>query len=355
MGTIMTIYDHRDQPAYRDYNWPPYSNPNIERWWTKEHDDFIERLIEQWQWYWYWALTEAATAKLPPFQKDVLDPYIEQEKKYQGAWYNNIMKFGIDRAKKLGLTGRIRNPEWKICPLCGEKFVENSLPYPLAKRLGMNHLDFCAPCLKNTILQGTGSATLSRKQALEYVRGLTNVLQQIPDQGFGEGMHDFDLMDFNQRLLVLKMLQTKPSTRRVKELFSSWFQGLVEAGVLDEDARRTSRGTECLAKDGHICFSLGEKTIDDFLNTLEIGHEREPKYPNSNYRADFAVGSVLIEYFGLEGDPDYDEKTREKQRICKKCGIDLISVYPRDLANITKLESKLEKFLSQASPTVAKT
>jgi hypothetical protein len=219
----------------------------------------------------------------------------------------------------------------------------------------MDHLDFCAPCLKSTLLQGTGSTTLSREQTLEYVRELTNALQQIPDQGFGEGMHDFDLMDFDERLRVLKLLQTKPSTRRVKELFGSWFQALIEAGVLNEDARRTSRGTECLAKDGHICFSLGEKTIDDFLNTLKVEHEKEPKYPNSNYRADFAVGTVLIEYFGLEGDPDYDEKTREKQRICKKCGIDLVCIYPRDLANITKLDGKLRKSLPQTSPTLAKT
>jgi hypothetical protein len=351
----MTIYDRRDQPAYRDYNWPPYSNPNIDRWWTVEHDEFVERLIEQWQWYWYWALVEAAIAKTPPFRKDILDPYIEQEKHYEGAWYNNVMKFGIDRVKELGLTSQIRNPQWKTCPLCGEKFVESSLPYPLAKRLGMDHLDFCAPCLKNTILQGTGNSTLSREQVLEFVRGLTDVLQQIPHQGFGEGAHDFHDMDFEHRLAVLKMLQSKPTASRVKELFGSWLQALIEAGVLDEDARRTSRGIQSLAKDGHICLSLGEKTIDDFLNTYDIAHDREPKYPNSNYRADFAVGSVLIEYFGLEGDPDYDEKTKEKQRICKKHGINLITIYPRDLANITKLEGKLRKFFPLANATVAKT
>lgn len=112
----MTIYDNRDQPAYRDYNWPPYTNPHIERWWTKEHDELVERLIEQWQWYWYWALTEAATAKVPPFRKDVLDSYIEQERHHEGAWYNNVMKFGIDRAKELGLTSRIRKSSVEDLP-----------------------------------------------------------------------------------------------------------------------------------------------------------------------------------------------------------------------------------------------
>lgn len=41
---------------------------------------------------------------------------------------------------------------------------------------------------------------MPREQALEYVRGLTNVLQSIPHQGFGEGMYDFDLIILLRRL-----------------------------------------------------------------------------------------------------------------------------------------------------------
>lgn len=183
---------------------------------------------------------------------------------------------------------------------------------------------------------------------LEYVRDLTNALQQIPHQGFGEGMYDFHDMDFGQRLVVLQVLQGKPAMQHVKELFGSWLQALVEARVLDEDARRTSRGIQCIAKDGHVCLSLGEKTIDDFLHARGIVHEKEPRYPAANYRADFAVQKVFIEYFGLQGDPDYDEKVKQKQRICMNCGIDLVSVYPNDLVSIAKVESKLKMILQKA-------
>lgn len=89
-------------------------------------------------------------------------------------------------------------------------------------------------------------------------------------------MHDFHDMDFSQRLAVLQVLQRKPAIQHVRELFGSWLQALVEARVLDEDARRTSRGIQCIAKDGHVCLSLGEKTIDDFLHARGIAHEKEP-------------------------------------------------------------------------------
>ena len=47
------------------------------------------------------------------------------------------------------------------------------------------------------------------------------------------------------------------------------------------------------------------------------------------------------EYFGLKGNPEYDEKTKYKQSICKKNGIQLISIYPSDLVNTTKLMKKM--------------
>ena len=54
---------------------------------------------------------------------------------------------------------------------------------------------------------------------------------------------------------------------------------------------------------------------------------------------------MFIEYFGLTGDREYDLKTKEKQRLCKKHGIKLISIYPADLVSSKKLESVLLKAL----------
>jgi hypothetical protein len=100
---------------------------------------------------------------------------------------------------------------------------------------------------------------------------------------------------------------------------------------LEDGTRRTSRGTQCLARDGHVCLSLGEKTIDDFLHAFGIAHEKKQRYPEGDFRADFVANGVFIEYFGLTGDSGYNAKTKLKQELCKKHGIKLISVYPSDL------------------------
>ncbi|MBC8521159.1 MAG: hypothetical protein H8D26_04105 [Methanomicrobia archaeon] len=71
-------------------------------------------------------------------------------------------------------------------------------------------------------------------------------------------------------------------------------------------------------------------------------------YPEGQFRADFSVDGVLIEYFGLTGDQKYDLKTKEKQKLCRKNGISLISIYPEDLVSVKKLESKLKKVLNKA-------
>jgi hypothetical protein len=217
----------------------------------------------------------------------------------------------------------------------------------LTERLGFDNLDFCSPCLSKVLLQGSGSDSLSKDKVLTYLRDLADMLQRVPNQNYGEGVNDLEGLDFQGRLTLLQILKRKPTINRVKELFGSWLNALIQAGILEDGTRRTSRGTQCLAKDGHLCLSLGEKTIDDLLYSHRIAHEKEPHYPEGNFRADFLVEDIFIEYFGLKGNPEYDAKTKLKQRICRRHGIRLISIYPSDLVSIKKLEGILLSLLSQ--------
>jgi len=342
----MGIYDNRDKPAYGRFRTEPSyaKNPLILRWWTPSHDELLLTQIRKEQWVWYWGITNEIVAMTAPEAIEAWKSCDPLCSKY--AWYNVLMYFSASRAQQLGFTDAIRKPQRKTCPLCHHTFVEDSLPYPLVKRLGIDQLDFCAPCLKHTVLQQTGNNSLPRDDVLTYLRDLTEVLQRVPSQSIGEGVDDLRDLTTQERLSLLKLLQRKPSVGRVKGLFRTWFEALLEAGVLEDDARRMIRGTQCLAKDGHICFSLGEKTIDDALYALGIPHEKEVPYPEGSFRADFAAKGAFIEYFGLTGDVDYDGKTRVKQSICKKHRIKLISVHPSDLAGSTKLRSKLTKGLS---------
>jgi hypothetical protein len=329
----MSNCDYRDRPAYSDADWPRYTNRTIQKWWTPSHDKLLEDLIGQWQWHWYWEVADAIVARLP---SDALTSYMNVQN-----WHNNLMYFAVTRAQDLGLTARIRKPAWKVCALCKERFIENSLPHPLVLRLGMDRLDFCAPCLRDTALQGSGAGNLSPDQIKTYIRDLTDALQRIPPQAFGEGVNDCLDMTSAERLAVLQVLKRKPTLRCVKNAFHSWLEALIASGVLADDALRTVRGIHCLAKDGHLCLSLGEKTVDEFLTSRALSHTKEPLYPEGNYRADFAVGNVLIEYFGLAGDPNYDSRTKEKIRICQNHGVRLIPLFAADLTSIAKLESKL--------------
>lgn len=342
----MSVYEHRDRPAYSNLSVKrSYSkNPHILKWWTPAHDQLIVEQIEKDQWLWYWGITNEIVAITPP---EVIEAWRQEDplcSKY--AWYNVLMHFAAAHAQSLGFTKRIRKPEWETCPLCNQKFVEDSLPIPLVERLGIERLDFCAPCLSKALFQG--SESLSKEQVLSYLRDLSNVIQRVPSQNFGEGVDDLRGLDSEERLALVQVLKRKPTVRRIKELFGSWLKALIEAGILEDGTRRTSRGTQCLAEDGHVCLSLGEKTIDDFLYNHRIAHEKEPHYPEGNFRADFLVDGIFVEYFGLKGNPEYNAKTKLKQRICRKHGIRLISIYPSDLVGIKKLERKLLRELGKS-------
>jgi hypothetical protein len=144
-------------------------------------------------------------------------------------------------------------------------------------------------------------------------------------------------------------VEIQASAKRVKEVFGSWLKALIEAGVLVNGTRETPRGIHTIALDGHTCLSLGEKTICDYLHRRGITHYREPKYPEGNYRADFLVGDVFIEYFGLAGDSAYDVRAREKMRLCQTHGIKLIALYPKDLITTAKLEKLLSELEQQTN------
>jgi hypothetical protein len=116
---------------------------------------------------------------------------------------------------------------------------------------------------------------------------------------------------------------------------------LLEAGVLGPGGQLRTRGIRCLANDGHECFSLGEQTIDNLLHEARIPHEREPVYPEGRYRADFLIGSTLVEYLGLAGDDAYDTKTELKRKMAARHGVAMIELRAEDLNNLPQLLERL--------------
>ncbi len=72
--------------------------------------------------------------------------------------------------------------------------------------------------------------------------------------------------------------------------------------------------------DGKYFKSFGEKVIGDFLFEHDINYkyERNFSWNGSSYHPDFTIFTgenkgIIIEYFGLKGDPDYDNESEMKR------------------------------------------
>lgn len=343
----MSIYDYRDRPAYEDFDIPiSYCNNQfINSWWTEKHDNLLKTQIEIEQWNWFWnitALITNTTSKGTIENWRNIDPLCKQF-----AWYNILMNYSIARAKKLDYLKLIRNPERKKCLICNNDFIENSIPSPLINRLGINNLDFCSPCLTISLLND-GNHKMLKSDIILYLDKLSKTIQKVPSQNYVNEISNLKEYELSDRIELLNLLKNKPSLSKVKKTFGSWFNALIVANILEDGTRRNSFGIQCLAKDGHICLSLGEKTIDDFLFELKIQHDKEPRYPEGNYRGDFLVGDRIIEYFGLIGNQDYDKKVEIKRGIAKKHELTIIEIFPIDLADTKKLINKLKGLIEIA-------
>lgn len=341
----MGVYGKRIGPAYENHRPVPdkwAENTHILAWWTPAHDKAIVRVIEVWRWNWFWKLTDAIVAETP---QETIDRWQKTDRLCRRyAWYNVLAKFAQARAQVMGFAARIPLPAQKPCPLCGEPFTEDSLGMPFVERLGPDRPDVCSPCLEQAIFEEE-TEYKTPDGILRYLRELADIVDRVPSQRFGEGTDDLRDLDPNTRNRVLVHLRGKPTKKSIKNFFPTWFDALVAADLLDDGARKNSRGIQCRAKDGHMCHSLGEKTIDDLLFHMGVEHTREPAYPDSNYRGDFGVGNTIIEYFGLAGNAEYDQKVKTKTAIAKKHKIPLVAIFPKDLVSTKKLRNKLARLV----------
>ena len=104
--------------------------------------------------------------------------------------------------------------------------------------------------------------------------------------------------------------------------------------------------------------SRGEREIADCLNQYGIPfvYEKPTAIIDSGkfkvYYPDFSLDyGLIIEYFGVNKNPEYAERTRHKIRVYKENRLDVISLYPQDICNtlqttlLNKIDSALEKRL----------
>lgn len=123
----------------------------------------------------------------------------------------------------------------------------------------------------------------------------------------------------------------------------SWTEWLAKAGLLADGVRR-SRGTVVTAKDGHLCRSMLERVIDDFLSDHGIAHELEPMYPmdpelnRNGLRADWKLGDgTFVEALGFPNLDSYVEKVERKIELAARYEIPLIGITEADLGELSEI------------------
>jgi len=154
-----------------------------------------------------------------------------------------------------------------------------------------------------------------------------------------------------------KKLKRVPSKREIKNiadacvwLFGSWNKAVIAAGLQPNrsHSQRMYRRVSTKALDGHLCDSISEAIVDNWLTESKIFHTRNTPYPETRHRADWGVGKgdTFIEYFGLaEDSPRYDRSIEKKRELCRKNKIKLIEVYAKDLYPKVCLNDKFKQII----------
>ncbi len=137
-----------------------------------------------------------------------------------------------------------------------------------------------------------------------------------------------------------------PDPFTYRDYFGTWSKAIKKAGFKPNESLFVSR--HLYAKDGHLCNSISEMIIDNWLFENNIPHSREKLYPEGRYRCDFVVEGIFIEFFGLSNAPNniaphYSAVAEKKKKLCEKYKIPLIELYAKDLYNLDQVLGKILK------------
>jgi DNA helicase-4 len=104
--------------------------------------------------------------------------------------------------------------------------------------------------------------------------------------------------------------------------------------------------------------SFGEKQIANFLirNGVKFDYEKHwTWWQKVSYKPDFTIPTpqgqreaLVIEYFGMEGDPDYDRQTTQKTHFWgSQTTAEFLAFFPRDIVNQNSMEQRLSDELAR--------
>jgi transposase len=86
-------------------------------------------------------------------------------------------------------------------------------------------------------------------------------------------------------------------------------------------------GRRLTCTDGHPARSVYEQRVDDWLTEHGFAHDIEPRLPfDRRCRADFLVGAVYVEVWGVVNRPSYTARRQRKTRLYAQHGLPLVGL-----------------------------
>jgi len=153
-------------------------------------------------------------------------------------------------------------------------------------------------------------------------RSLSRDVQEVIDQRLGSP-------DFGDHIRDLMLAHFREDWERIVD-------GRLEFAMDEFLTHRRALHRESL--NGEFVKSFGEREIANalFEHDVRYKYERSFLWNGVNYRPDFTIstphGGIVIEYFGLKGDRDYDEMSAAKRAYwAARGGWTLLEYAPRDL------------------------
>jgi hypothetical protein len=178
-----------------------------------------------------------------------------------------------------------------------------------------------------------------------FIPNVKNKKRTVLTQFFLSGI-DADELSF-----AVKVSSLLPWHETAKKLFGSWAH-LLEGADLLSNRQRGRGGHQSISTDGHLCLSLGERAICEYLTKNGCAHEKEPMYPfhevlnpNNLLRGDFLVNGVIIEFAGMMSNPNYASRMKTKQTLAKTMKLKWLKL---EASSLNDLNLMLEEIKSEA-------
>ncbi len=191
-------YRQRDESLYTE---PPINeeyanNPHILSWWTDTHDLVILTRIKRYRWLWHKGIADRSVSDdlLDITPDATINHWRDTDPLCRGRTIKSVLTdFARARARDAGLISHLKSAGWTTCRLCGESFIEDSLPLPLIRRISINRIVFCSPCLTDIYFNDVsvrGTHDISHEDTLSYVQELAATLGYVPPRDFGTTPED---------------------------------------------------------------------------------------------------------------------------------------------------------------------